>query len=142
MPQNTYGLADTFVLVDKLIEQNVDYLHFSLLNAVSQKPLDASDSDTPISKILSDYVKDRVPVLVAGSMNTPEDATQVLDYGISMVAIARALVVNPNWVELVQSGQTEKITSVLKISTVEEKKIPLKLMTILNSIKGFIPMEE
>lgn len=142
MPQKTYGLANTFVLVDKLIEQNVDYLHFSLLNAVSQKPLDAGDSDTPISKILSDYVKDRVPVLVAGSINTPEDATQVLDYGISMVAIARALVVNPNWVELVQSGQTEKITSVLKISTVGEKKIPLKLMTILKSIKGFIPMEE
>ncbi|WP_343556246.1 NADH-dependent flavin oxidoreductase [Sphingobacterium sp.] len=142
MPQKTYGLADTFVLVDELIDQQVDYLHFSLLNAVSQKPLDAKKADTPISKILGNYVGGRVPVLVAGSINTPKDAEQVLDYGLSMVAVARALVVNPNWVELVQSGKSEKITSVLKVSTVEEKKIPSKLMAILNSLKGFIPMEE
>lgn len=40
MPQKTYGLSDTFILMDKLIEENIDYLHFSLLDAVNQKPID------------------------------------------------------------------------------------------------------
>ncbi|TJZ53690.1 NADH-dependent flavin oxidoreductase [Sphingobacterium olei] len=141
IPQETYGLPETFVLIDKLIDENIDYLHFSLLNAVSQKPLHSKDTDKVISAVLADYVNERVPVITAGGINTPQDATSVLENGVSMVALARTLVVNPNWVELVENNQSEKITSVLKLSTVQEKRIPAKLMTIFDAMKGFIPME-
>ncbi|SFQ76244.1 2,4-dienoyl-CoA reductase [Flavobacterium akiainvivens] len=141
MPQKTYGIEDTFVLIDKLIDENVDYLHFSLLDAVSQKPLDQENSETPISVVLNNYVDDRVPVIVAGGISTPQDASKVVDSGISMAALARALVINPDWVESAESGNEDKITSILKLGTVEEKKIPAKLMTILNSLKGFVQIE-
>ncbi|AYM99116.1 NADH-dependent flavin oxidoreductase [Chryseobacterium sp. 3008163] len=141
MPQKTYGLQDTFILIDKLIEENIDYLHFSLLDAVNQKPIDSEFSDEPISVVLNNYVNDRVLVLVAGGMTTPSMADQVLDYGISMVAIGRTLVINPDWVELVESGQEEKIDSNLKLDTVEDKKIPSKLMAIFEALKGWVPLE-
>ncbi|KOS05762.1 NADH:flavin oxidoreductase [Flavobacterium akiainvivens] len=142
MPQKTYGLKDTYVLIDKLIMEGVDYLHFSLLNAVSQRPLDAEETDIPISAVLNEYVGGRVPVVVAGGIARPEDAVEVLDFGITMAAVARGLVVNPDWVELTQSGQDDKITNVLKLSSVEEKKIPAKLMAIFNDLNGFVPMED
>ncbi|MNU25428.1 NADH oxidase [compost metagenome] len=141
MPQQTYGLQDTFILIDKLIEENIDYLHFSLLDAVNQKPIDSEFSDEPISIVLNNYVNNRVPVLVAGGITTPAMADRVLDYGISMVAIGRTLIINPDWVELVESGEEEKIVSNLKFDTVEDKKIPSKLMKIFETLKGWVSLE-
>lgn len=141
MPQQTYGLQDTFILIDKLIEENIDYLHFSLLDAVNQKPIDSEFSDEPISVVLNNYVNNRVPVLVAGGITTPAMADRVLDYGISMVAIGRTLIINPDWVELVESGEEEKIVSNLKFDTVEDKKIPSKLMKIFEALKGWVSLE-
>lgn len=141
MPQKTYGLVDTFVLMDKLIEEKIDYLHFSLLDAVSQKPVASEFSEEPISVVLNNYVNKRVPVLVAGGITTPSMADQVLDYGVSMVAIGRTLVINPNWVELVESGEEEKIDLILKLDTVEDKKIPAKLMKIFETLKGWVVLE-
>ena len=141
MPQQTYGLPDTFALMDKLIEEKIDYLHFSLLDAVNQKPIDPEFSKEPISVVLNSYANNRVPVLVAGGVTTPAMADQVIDYGISMVAIGRTLIVNPNWVELVESGKDEKIASILKLDTVEDKKIPAKLLAIFEALKGWVPTE-
>ncbi|MCT2561880.1 NADH-dependent flavin oxidoreductase [Chryseobacterium herbae] len=141
IPQKTYGLPETFILMDKLIVEKIDYLHFSLLDAVNQKPIDSEFSDQPISVVLNNYVNNRVPVLVAGSVTTPAMADKVLDYGVSMVAIGRTLVVNPNWVEIVEKGEEEKITSILKLDTVGDKKIPVKLMAIFEELNGWVPME-
>ena len=120
-PQQTYGLPDTFALMDKLIEEKIDYLHFSLLDAVNQKPIDSEFSKEPISVVLNNYVNSRVPVLVAGGITTPAMADQVVDYGVSMVAIGRTLIVNPDWVELTQNGEEDKITSILKLDSTREK---------------------
>jgi len=140
-PQQTYGLPDTFVLMDKLIEEKIDYLHFSLLDAVNQKPIDSEFSSELISVVLNNYVNNRVPVLVAGGITTPAMADQVVDYGLSMVAIGRTLIVNPDWVELTQNGEEDKITSILKLKTVQEKKIPSKLMTIFEKLEGWVQVE-
>lgn len=142
MPQQTYGLPETFILMDKLIEEKIDYLHFSLLDAVNQKPIDPEHSEEPISVVLNNYVNNRVPVLVAGGITTPQMANQVLEYGVSMAAIGRTLVINPNWVELTLNGEEEKITSILKLDTVEDKKIPAKLMDIFETLKGWVPIED
>ena len=141
-PQQSYGLPDTFSLMDKLIEEKIDYLHFSLLEAVSQKPIDSEFSEDPISVVLNNYANNRVPVLVAGGITTPDMADQVLDYGVSLVAIGRTLIINPNWVELVMSGEEDKINTVLKLYSVEEKKIPAKLMAIFEAINGWVKIED
>lgn len=141
LPQQTYGLPDTFILMDKLMEEKIDYLHFSLLDAVNQNPVDSEFSKEPISVVLNNYVNSRVPVLVAGGITTPAMADQVVNYGVSMVAIGRTLIVNPDWVELTQNGEEDKITSILKLATVQEKKIPSKLMTIFEKLEGWVPVE-
>lgn len=141
MPQKTYGLPETFILIDRLIDKKINYLHFSLLDAANQKPLDSEHSEEPISLVLNNYVNNRVPVLVAGGITTPAVADQVLDYGISMVAIGRTLVINPDWVELTKNGDEEKITLSLKLNTWEDKKIPPKLLAIFEALKGWVPME-
>ncbi|OXA85904.1 NADH-dependent flavin oxidoreductase [Flavobacterium hercynium] len=141
LPQQTYGLPDTFNLIDQLIEEKIDYLHFSLFDAVNQKPIDSEISKEPISVTLNNYVNNRVPVLVAGGITTPAMADQVVEYGVSMVAIGRTLIVNPDWVELTQNGEEDKITSILKLATVKEKKIPAKLMAIFEKLEGWVQIE-
>lgn len=142
MPQKTFGLEDTFVLIDQLIDEKIDYLHFSLIDASNQKPLTEAHSNQPISVVLNKYVDNRIPVIVAGSINTPYEASALLDNGLSMVALARAIVINPNWVELVESGESDKISDVLSLSDVEKKKVPAKLMKIFEKLNGFVKIEE
>lgn len=141
-PQKTFGLDDTFVLIDQLIDKKVDYLHFSLMDAVNQKPLTEAHSDQPIAVVLNKYVNNRLPVIVAGSINTPDQASGLVENGLSMVALARALVINPNWVELVESGEADKLTDILNLSKVEEKKVPAKLMKIFEKLNGFVKIED
>lgn len=92
--------------------------------------------------MLNNYVNNRVPVLVAGGITTPAMADQVLDYDISMVAIGRTLIINPDWVELVENREEEKIISYLKLSTVGDKRIPSKLVVIFEALKGWVPIED
>jgi 2,4-dienoyl-CoA reductase-like NADH-dependent reductase (Old Yellow Enzyme family) len=124
-----------------MIEEKIDYLHFSLFDAVNQKSIDSEFSKEPISVVLNKYVNSRVPVLIAGGITTPAMANHVVDYGISMVAIGRTLIVNPDWVELTQNGEEDNITSILKLATVKEKKIPSKLMTIFEKLEGWVQVE-
>jgi len=127
--------------MDKLIEEKIDYLHFSYVNVASQKPLDATFSVEPITAVLCNYVNGRVPVFVAGGVSAPSIAEQALDYGASMVALGRTLIINPNWVELVENGEEDKLTSFLKLDTLEEIKIPATLMAIFEALEGWVIVE-
>ena len=121
-PQQTYGLPDTFILMDRLIEEKIDYLHFSLLDAVNQKAIDSEFSSEPISVVLNNYVNNRVPGLVAGGITTPAMADQVVNYGVSMAAIGRTLIVNPDWVELTQNGKKRRSLQFLNLQQYKRKK--------------------
>jgi len=137
LPKEGLRLPDTFALIDRLIQEQVDYLHFSLFQVLTQKPLD-SNTNITITEVLTSYVNGRVPVIAAGSMATPKDADKALDLGLDMVAIGRGLVINPEWAELAQEGKEGELTMVLKRDLVKEKKIPEKLMAIIENLNGWI----
>lgn len=62
--------------------------------------------------------------MAAGVLRTSEQAGDALELGLSMVAIGKGLVMNPDWVELVRSGSDATIQQTLNADRREELAIP------------------
>ncbi|SEL83259.1 NADH-dependent flavin oxidoreductase [Parapedobacter koreensis] len=137
LPKEGLRLPDSLALVDRLIQEQVDYLHFSLFQVLTQKPLDSNTNKT-IAQVLTSYINNRVPVIAAGQVTTPTEADQALSLGLDLVAIGRSLVVNPKWAQWANEGREDDITMILDTDLAADKKIPEKLMAIVHSAKGWI----
>ena len=134
-------LGDTLVLVDRLVEAGIDYLHASLQGALTTKPLDDPEGAT-IAKILVEHVGGRIPVIAAGQMRTPDEAARALAEGLSLVAIGQGLVMNPDWVELGASGRQDAIAQDVAASDVPRLAIPEKLWTIIEAATGWFKIRQ
>ncbi|MFS2173371.1 NADH-dependent flavin oxidoreductase [Priestia megaterium] len=134
-------MKDTYTLIEHLIEKDVDYIHASLKDALSSKPVDSQDDKTYLELIV-DHVNGRVPVLAAGSMVTPDDVKMALDKGLSLAAIGHTLIMNPDWVEKVQNGKEAEIVTALKASKINEIEIPEKLWNVIQASGPWFKIEE
>ncbi|MEJ6979998.1 NADH:flavin oxidoreductase [Pedobacter sp. P351] len=130
----SYKINDIYPLIDALVEAGVDYVHASLVNVLESKPIGAEEGKT-IAELILAHVDGRVPVIAAGGVKKPEDAEKAIEMGLALVAIGQALVINPNWVELVANGDT--IEETLSVSKIPELAIPEKLQTIIDAAKGW-----
>ncbi|MFJ2043471.1 hypothetical protein ACIOBL_07705 [Paenibacillus taichungensis] len=109
-----------------MIEAGVDYVHASLADALSSKPVDSHDEKTYLELIV-EHVNSRIPLLAAGSMVTPDDVAKGLEQGLSLAVIGHALITDPDWVETVQSGLESEIQTAIVASNVSELELPVKL---------------
>ncbi|MBV6737744.1 NADH-dependent flavin oxidoreductase [Priestia megaterium] len=134
-------MKDTYALIDRLIGENVDYVHASLFYALSAKPVDSQDEKTHLELIV-EHVNGRVPVMAAGSMGTPDDLAKGLDKGLSLAAIGQALIMNPDWVEKVQNGKEAEIKKAIKKSKVSELELPNKLWAFIQGAGPWLNIEE
>ncbi|APB77314.1 MULTISPECIES: NADH-dependent flavin oxidoreductase [Paenibacillus] len=134
-------MKDTYTLIDHLIEEGVDYVHASLVNAFSLKPFDSQDEKTYLELII-EHVNGRLSVMAAGAMDTPDDVVTALDKGLSLAAIGHTLIMNPDWVEKVQSGQESEIQTAIKASKVSELELPEKLWGVIQASGPWFHIEE
>ncbi|MGE7635384.1 NADH-dependent flavin oxidoreductase [Bacillus paramycoides] len=135
-----YGMVDAYELIDRLVEQGLDYIHVSLDN-VSSKPQGIEDGKTRLELIV-EHVNDRVPVMAAGSMVTADDVASALDKGLSLVAVGHTLIMNPDWVEKVQNGKEAEIETAIKTSKVSELELPEKLWNSIQALGPWFKIED
>ncbi|WP_438490958.1 NADH-dependent flavin oxidoreductase [Paenibacillus sp. IHBB 3054] len=134
-------MKDTYALVESLIEEDIDYVHASLADALSSKPADSLDEKTYLELII-EHVNGRVPVLAAGTMVTPDDVAKGINKGLSLAAIGHALIMNPDWVQQVQNGQESEIQTAIKASLVGELELPEKLWGVIQASGPWFNIEE
>ncbi|WP_144553766.1 NADH-dependent flavin oxidoreductase [Peribacillus simplex] len=134
-------MKDTYELINRLIEADVDYVHASLANALSSKPVNSKDEKTYLELIV-EHVNGRVPLMAAGSMVTPDDVSTALDKGLSLAAIGHTLIMNPDWVEKVQTGKVAEIETAIKTSKVSELELPEKIWNIIQASGPWFKIEE
>lgn len=134
-----YRIDQTLALVDRLLELGVDYLHASLADLLGDRPIDDPEGPTLVSRIV-ERVGRRVPVLAAGSVLTADHAGQALDAGLSMVAIGRGLIINPDWVSRVRQGVEVEVE--IDPATLPAMAIPGKLWGVIEGFQGWIPVKQ
>lgn len=146
-----YSLDDSTVLADRLAASGVDYVHVSMddFRANSPQPEDRDWTKTrarvearnPIGAIAA-AVAGRSAVVASGGIRTLSDAREALGSGADLLAVGRAALIDPEWVDKLKAGAHHQIRTQLPedaddIETV--LTIPQPMVRYLLSRPGWIP---
>ncbi|WP_046214426.1 NADH-dependent flavin oxidoreductase [Paenibacillus wulumuqiensis] len=134
-------MADTLVLIDALADKNLSYLHTSLMEYTSVPRRGVEDTRSRL-EIIQERVGAKVPVIGVGSVKTPDDAAAVLATGAPLVALGRQLIVDPAWVEKVESGREDEILYTLSKNDQKALTLPDPLWNMVINVPGWFPIVE
>ena len=134
-------MADTLALVDVLASKELDYLHVSLGEFWSTPRRGMEDSRSRL-EIIQERVGKSVPVIGVGSIYTADDALKAIQSGVSMIAIGRELIIDPDWVEKVKQGKESEIEIKLKKDAQSRLVVPDPLWQVIVNTPGWFPIED
>lgn len=137
---NGLTMAETFVLIDALKEEGLDYLHVSLQELWSLPRRGTEDPRPRIEQIV-ERVGSGLPVIGVGSLYTADEALKSLDSGISLVALGRPLLIEPDFVQKIAEGRAQEIETKLDLSAQKELVIPDPLWAVLTHTPGWVPVK-
>lgn len=129
-------IADALQLIERLIDARVSYIHASLGNALDQKPGTGS-SDTPIVSILHKHIGNRIPLVAAGCIRTPEQAERAIEMGLSLVAVGQGLVINPDWLAHARANRDSEIHLSISAADAAGASVPRKLWAVIEATPGW-----
>lgn len=137
--ENGLRICDSLQLIDRLVEAEIDYLHVSLTDILNSKPVQSTNELLTIEHIM-EHLNNRIPLIAAGKIRTPAQAEQALTLGLPLVAIGKAIVMNPDWVERAQN-ESEPIVLELKINRRNpDLYIPDHLWNEIETRNGWFPL--
>ncbi|WHY88669.1 NADH-dependent flavin oxidoreductase [Neobacillus novalis] len=134
-------MADTLALVDVLASKELDYLHVSVTEFWSTPRRGVEDSRSRL-EIIQERVGDLVPVIGVGSIYTADDALKAIETGVSMIAIGRELIIDPDWIEKVRQGKESEIETKLKNDAQSRLVVPDPLWQAIVNRPGWFPIED
>ena len=132
-------IAEALALTDRLIETGISYVHASLSDVLNAKPLDGT-IDKTIATMFVERIANRVPLIAAGMIRTPDQAEQALATGLSLVAVGQGLVMNPDWVQQARDGKAGQIVTTLDLVQATVLAIPAKLSVVIGAMTGWFKL--
>ena len=124
-------LEDSLYFVEN-IKHDVDYIHLSMGSYLRTSLNNPEDKKTILNYFI-ETIEPEVPLIGLGSVETPNDAQEVINKGASLVAMGRELLREPNWVEKVQRNDENSIRTTISASDMDELSIPTVMQTYLKT---------
>ncbi|GAA4061849.1 NADH-dependent flavin oxidoreductase [Amphibacillus indicireducens] len=101
------SLDDTLYLIDQLADKPLDYLHISI-NDYQRISVSEVYQEKPMINYIYQAINGRVPFIGVGDIRSKQQADEVLTTA-DLVALGRALLIEPHWVDKVFDKKTELI---------------------------------
>jgi 2,4-dienoyl-CoA reductase-like NADH-dependent reductase (Old Yellow Enzyme family) len=150
---NGYTLGDAKQLCAELARLNLDYISVSLDDYRMARPTgEARVYDRPVEKThtpiespiteFSRVIAGRSAVMASGGIKTCADAEGAIKLGADLVAVGRAVVVDPEWLAKVRSKSEASILAGLpkdELQIANALSIPPPMVEYLLSRPGWIP---
>jgi 2,4-dienoyl-CoA reductase-like NADH-dependent reductase (Old Yellow Enzyme family) len=148
-----YSLEDAKQLCHELASLNLDYISVSLDNYRKSRPTGEARvyngaveksydlAESPITEFAR-VIAGRSAVMASGGIKTCADAEGAIELGADLVAVGRAVVVDPEWLAKVRSKSEASILAGLPKDEREIAKalsIPPRMVEYLLSRPGWIP---
>jgi 2,4-dienoyl-CoA reductase-like NADH-dependent reductase (Old Yellow Enzyme family) len=148
-----YTLEDAKLLCNELARLNLDYISVSLDDYRNSRPVretrvyDApiEKSYTPAESPITEFARviaGRGAVMASGGIKTCIDAEGAIKMGADLVAVGRAVVVDPEWLFKVRSKSEASILAGLpkdELAIARALSIPPRMVEYLLSRPGWIP---
>jgi len=148
-----YALDDSKLLCNELARLNLDYISVSLDDYRKSRPTGETrvyngpvektyaPAESPITEFAR-VIAGRSAVMASGGIKTCLDAEGAIKLGADLVAVGRAVVVDPEWLSKVRSKSEASILAGLpreKLEIAEALSIPPRMVEYLLSRPGWIP---
>ena len=133
-------IDDTLELLQILAQKKLDYLHVSTMDYWSGSMRDAKDQEARTSIILKS-LGHLIPIIGVGGISTPDQANKVLDSGVSLVALGRILLMEPDWLAKAESGRMNEIVTTLALDRQDELVIPNPMWKLITTRPGWLPIK-
>jgi 2,4-dienoyl-CoA reductase-like NADH-dependent reductase (Old Yellow Enzyme family) len=148
-----YTLEDAKLLCSELARLDLDYISVSLDDYRKSRPMrevrvyngPVENSYTPAESPISEFARviaGRCALMASGGIKTCMDAEGAIKLGADLVAVGRAVVVDPEWLSKVRSRREASILRGLPKDEREIAKalsIPPRMVEYLLSRPGWIP---
>src|SRR5699024_1377888 len=131
-------MADTLEYVDVLSDQELDYIHVSLMNFWSRPRQGVEDTRSRI-EIIQDRVGNKVPVVGVGSIYSAEDARSAIQSDVPLLALGRELIIDPDWVGKIEQGKASDIETILDTNGQDRLVVPNPLWKAIIHTPGWFP---
>ncbi|WP_137596791.1 NADH-dependent flavin oxidoreductase [Paucilactobacillus kaifaensis] len=125
----------TLAFVDVLKDQPIDYLHVSMGN-VWRKSLTDESITTPLNETIKEHLQGKVPMIVVGDVQTPEDAAKATDAGFDLVGIGRQSIREPQWVQKIEHNDESSIRYKISPDDLDELGVKKPFLDILMALSG------
>lgn len=107
--ENGITMKETLALIDALLSKPLQYLHISLWDFY-KKARRGADTNLTRMQIIHEHINGRVPFFGAGNLYTADDMLAAYQTRwTESVAIGKSVMLNPNLVELIETGREEEI---------------------------------
>ncbi len=123
-----YSTYDAIELLERIVPLGIDIVHVSSWEYGKGVRNDYPAGSHP-TLLIREAIDKSVPVIGVGSIFSPEEALRVLDDGVELVALGRALLLNHHWPELVKNGRADEIRTELRSEAEREAlEIPRRMV--------------
>ncbi|HHU1968782.1 TPA: NADH-dependent flavin oxidoreductase [Escherichia coli] len=120
-------MADTFALIDGLVEKPLQYLHVSLWDFY-KKARRGADTSLTRMQLLHQRIGGKLPLMGVGNLFT---ANQILEASFTgwaeFIAVGKTVMMNPDLAELIISGREDEIITAIDPDKADHYRIPANL---------------
>ncbi|OSI22428.1 NADH-dependent flavin oxidoreductase [Neisseria dumasiana] len=124
---NGLTMQDTFALIDAMVQKPLQYLHVSLWDFYKKARRGADTNLTRIEQI-HQRIGSKLPLIGVGNLFTAEKILAAYQTGwAEFIALGKTVLLNPDLVELIESGREAEIVSKLDPDKADRYRIPERL---------------
>jgi 2,4-dienoyl-CoA reductase-like NADH-dependent reductase (Old Yellow Enzyme family) len=113
-----YSTFDTIKFLESLVAYGIDIIHVSSWNFPDNLRQDIPEGTNPTTLIKNAFPE--IPVIGVGGIMTPDQALDVIKQGIDFVAMGKVLMLEKDWANKVQNGESDKIR--MRITSEEDRQ--------------------
>lgn len=128
-------LDESLTTAKWLCDDGANFIHISLWNAL---PNTSKRPEQHAVTLFREACPADVPILVAGSVWTREDAESLLAKGADMIALGRAAIANPDWPLRARESGWEPKRPPLTAAELKERGLTDQFVTYMRRWKGFV----
>lgn len=137
--ENGITMADTFALIDALVEKPLQYLHISLWDFYKEARRGA-DTTQARMKLIHERINGKLPLMGVGNLFTADDVLNAYETGwAEFLVLGKAVMLNPNFVTLIANGEEEKIQTELDVNRADQYGIPSYLWAMCVEGGSWLP---
>ena len=138
--ENGITMADTFALIDALVQKPLQYLHVSLWDFY-KKARRGADTDRTRIEQLHQHIGGKLPLIGVGNLYTASQAAEALATGwAEFIALGKTLLINPHWAELTEQGRDDDIQTDIDPERAESYRLPARMLGLtLQGTQAWLP---